>query len=111
LLEALRDKANQVCPPECAPREIEKGGHCVPKRPQQASPSSDPFRRDASPALAQKPVPGALSHDPAPGALRTGQIVLVDDGSCPRGQIKELAGGTPEMLARHLPRAHRCIPR
>ncbi len=35
-----------------------------------------------------------LPKDPAEGHLRAGEQVLVDDGSCPAGQIKELTGGT-----------------
>jgi hypothetical protein len=35
-----------------------------------------------------------LAKDPEQGHLRPGQQVLVDDGSCPAGQIKELTGGT-----------------
>jgi hypothetical protein len=34
-----------------------------------------------------------LSREPAMGALKPGQRVLVDDGSCPAGQIKEVIGG------------------
>ncbi len=35
-----------------------------------------------------------LAKDPEQGHLRAGQQVLVDDGSCPAGQVKELTGGT-----------------
>lgn len=35
-----------------------------------------------------------LAKDPEQGHLLAGQQVLVDDGSCPAGQIKELTGGT-----------------
>lgn len=34
-----------------------------------------------------------LKTEPGPGALTYGMRVLVDDGSCPTGQIKELTGG------------------
>ena len=34
-----------------------------------------------------------LKKEPASHALRSGQVVLVDDGSCPAGQIKEVTGG------------------
>jgi hypothetical protein len=34
-----------------------------------------------------------LKRDPPMGALKPGQRVLVDDGSCPPGQIKQLIGG------------------
>jgi hypothetical protein len=41
--------------------------------------------------------------------LRLGQRMLVDDGSCPAGQIKEVSGAkmTPQGIAR----ARKCIPR
>ena len=34
-----------------------------------------------------------LKSEPGEGQLRSGQRVLVDDGSCPAGQIKEVVGG------------------
>jgi hypothetical protein len=41
--------------------------------------------------------------------LRLGQRVLVDDGSCPAGQIKEVSGA--QMTANGVIRARKCIPR
>jgi hypothetical protein len=41
--------------------------------------------------------------------LRLGQRVLVDDGSCPAGQIKEVSGA--RMTATGVLRAQKCIPR
>ena len=41
--------------------------------------------------------------------LRLGQRVLVDDGSCQAGQIKEVAGA--KMTATGVSRTSRCIPR
>ena len=34
-----------------------------------------------------------MKHEPPPGALKRGTVVLVDDGSCPAGQIKEVTAG------------------
>ncbi len=34
-----------------------------------------------------------LRREPAKGALRYGEKVLVDDGRCPRGQVREVTGG------------------
>jgi hypothetical protein len=34
-----------------------------------------------------------LKQEPPMGAIREGQVVLVDDGSCPAGQIKRVVGG------------------
>ncbi|MEM9047285.1 MAG: DUF6719 family protein [Pseudomonadota bacterium] len=52
--------------------------------------------------------PTLLSEDPAPGAIPHNEIVLVDDGSCPPGQVKELTGGNTTL---NIPRKQRCIPR
>lgn len=41
--------------------------------------------------------------------LRLGQRVLVDDGSCPAGQIKEVAGA--KMTPDGVTRSSKCIPR
>jgi hypothetical protein len=41
--------------------------------------------------------------------LRLGQRILVDDGSCPAGQIKEVSGA--KMTASGIQRAVKCIPR
>jgi hypothetical protein len=41
--------------------------------------------------------------------LRLGQRILVDDGSCPAGQIKEVSG--TKMTENGILRAQKCIPR
>jgi Family of unknown function (DUF6719) len=41
--------------------------------------------------------------------LRLGQRILVDDGSCPAGQIKEVSGA--KMTATGILRVLKCIPR
>ncbi len=41
--------------------------------------------------------------------LRLGQRILVDDGSCPAGQIKEVYGS--RMTASGILRARQCVPR
>jgi hypothetical protein len=43
------------------------------------------------------------------GDLRLGQRVLVDDGTCPTGQIKEVSGA--RMTTAGIMRARKCIPR
>lgn len=43
----------------------------------------------ASPTIAQAQV----KKEPPLGALQPGQVVLVDDGTCPAGQIKRVVGG------------------
>ena len=41
--------------------------------------------------------------------LRLGQRILVDDGSCPAGQIKEVSGA--RMTANGIQRSVKCVPR
>jgi hypothetical protein len=41
--------------------------------------------------------------------LRLGQRVMVDDGSCPPGQIKEVTG--VKLTATGVARARKCVPR
>ena len=41
--------------------------------------------------------------------LRLGQRILVDDGSCPAGQIKEVLGS--QMTTTGVLRTRKCIPR
>jgi hypothetical protein len=54
-----------------------------------------------------------LKKEPAMGALRQGQRVLVDDGTCPKGQIKEVIGGNHTSVGGNsqINRTRRCIPR
>ncbi|MDY8110172.1 DUF6719 family protein [Fulvimarina sp. 2208YS6-2-32] len=44
--------------------------------------------------------------EPAAGQLKTGQTVLVDDGSCPAGQVKQVTGSVPGV-----PRQKACVAR
>jgi hypothetical protein len=41
--------------------------------------------------------------------LRLGQRVMVDDGSCPAGQIKEVTG--IQLTTTGVARARKCVPR
>jgi hypothetical protein len=54
-----------------------------------------------------------LKHDPPAGSLASGQHVLVDDGSCPKGEIKEIVGGNNAGSGHHgtAPRITHCIRR
>lgn len=45
-----------------------------------------------------------LKAEPPKGGLKTGQRVLVDDGSCPAGQVKQVTGGSPNT-----PRLKECV--
>ena len=57
-----------------------------------------------------------LGTEPPEGRLRAGQRVLVNDGSCPRGQIKEVTGGSNRVFGTRTSkpgtsRLRRCIPK
>ena len=58
----------------------------------------------ATPATAQQ-----VSREQDIVDLRLGQRIMVDDGSCPAGQIKEVFGA--RMTESGILRAVRCIPR
>lgn len=54
-----------------------------------------------------------LKQEPAMGALREGQVVMVDDGSCPAGQIKRVVGGNHTKVGgtKQVIRQSSCVPR
>jgi hypothetical protein len=54
-----------------------------------------------------------LKKEPAMGKMRENERVLVDDGSCPAGQIKEVTGGNHTKVggSKQIERRRRCIPR
>ncbi|HKM87671.1 MAG TPA: DUF6719 family protein [Xanthobacteraceae bacterium] len=62
----------------------------------------------ANPAAAQ-----VVKREPAMGALKPGQRVLVDDGSCGPGKIKEVIGGDHKLVGgrSNILRQRRCIAR
>ena len=57
-------------------------------------------------AIAQAATAQAImKQEPPPGGLRRGQMVLVDDGSCPKGQIKQIIAGSEGRK-----RTRSCVP-
>ena len=58
----------------------------------------------AAPALAQQ-----VAREQDIIDLRLGQRVMVDDGSCPAGQIKEVTG--VKLTTTGVARARKCVPR
>jgi hypothetical protein len=51
---------------------------------------------------------GSVLHaEPGPGQLKAGQRVLVDDGSCPAGQVREVRGASDPSGQR----TRRCVKR
>jgi hypothetical protein len=47
-----------------------------------------------------------LQSEPPQGSLPVGKRVLVDDGTCPSGEIKQVVGG--DQLG--IPRKRQCVP-
>ena len=50
-----------------------------------------------------------VSREQDIGTLRLGQRVLVDDGTCPAGQVKQVSGS--KMTATGIVAARQCVPR
>jgi hypothetical protein len=61
------------------------------------------------PALALPVIAEPVSHEQDIVNLRLGQRVKVDDGTCPAGQIKEVAGA--KMGSTGIVRTRKCVPR
>jgi class 3 adenylate cyclase len=70
--------------------------------PSQAPPV--PAEKPSVPAYSKQ----VLRAEPALGQLPTGAAALVDDGTCPVGQIKQIVGGN---VTTGQPRLRSCIPR
>jgi hypothetical protein len=49
-----------------------------------------------------------LKEEPPKGTLPYRKVVYVDDGTCPRGEVKEVTGGSQE---KSVPRTVRCVKR
>ena len=57
-----------------------------------------------APAVAQQ-----VAREQDIADLRLGQRIMVDDGSCPAGQIKEVTG--VKLTTSGIARARKCVPR
>ena len=53
------------------------------------------------------------SREPPMGAKREGEVLLVDDGTCPKGQIKRVVGGNHTKVggSKQIIRTRSCVPR
>jgi hypothetical protein len=49
-----------------------------------------------------------IKTEPQPGTLHYGQVVYIDDGSCPSGEVKKLTGGDNVQA---IPRQVQCVKR
>lgn len=54
-----------------------------------------------------------VKQEPPMGAMREGQVLLVDDGSCPAGQIKRVVGGNHTKVGgtKQIVRTSSCVTR
>jgi hypothetical protein len=54
-----------------------------------------------------------LKQEPKMGGLREGETVLVDDGKCPKGQIRRVTGGNHVKAggSKQITRSSQCISR
>jgi uncharacterized caspase-like protein len=128
-LDAVKGKTSRVCPLECGVKQVERNGACVAKtcprgqvldadgdceRPKErtakhGSPSDQTRSTSTSIDPASKTIiPRHTDKEPAGGTVRTGMTMLVDDGSCPKGMIKEITGGDNRS---GIPRTRRCVRR
>jgi hypothetical protein len=82
--------------------------------------SAQPTEKQRVPREVARTGPATASQtvltEPPSGTLPHGHIVLVDDGSCPPGQIKQVIGGSNLILGTNtarpgVPRQRTCIPR
>ena len=49
-----------------------------------------------------------VKEKPATGDIPYGKVVYVDDGTCPKGEVKEVTGGSQD---KSIPRTVRCVKR
>ena len=54
-----------------------------------------------------------LKREPRMGALKEGQVVLVDDGKCPKGQLRQVTGGNHTEVGgtKQVRRSSQCVSR
>jgi class 3 adenylate cyclase len=91
----------------------ERGKEHVPHSAGPPIAAAPPQDKTVSPMPTEKPSAPAFSNqilktEPAIGQLPTGATALIDDGTCPDGQIKKIVGGD---ITTGQPRVRSCIPR
>ena len=59
-------------------------------------------------AIAAQTGQTVVKEAPKEGDIPYGKDVLVDDGTCPKGEVKEVTGGSS---AKAIPRKTRCVKR
>lgn len=76
------------------------------KNDQRSAAISPDATRSLSPASSG--FSNIVKQEPPGGTLAYGSVLLVDDGSCPRGKIKQITGGNNQM---NIDRQRRCVTR
>ncbi|HEY7204685.1 MAG TPA: DUF6719 family protein [Methylomirabilota bacterium] len=61
----------------------------------------------ASPAHGERKIE-YLKEEPPTGSIPYRKVVYVDDGTCPKGEVKEITGGSQ---TKSIPRQVRCVKR
>jgi hypothetical protein len=51
-----------------------------------------------------------LKQEPLEGKMVPGSVLLVDDGSCGKGRIKQVTGGETDAMNPR-PRTRKCVPK
>jgi hypothetical protein len=51
-----------------------------------------------------------LKQEPFEGKMVPGSVILVDDGTCGKGKIKQVTGGETDAMNSR-PRTRKCIPK
>jgi uncharacterized caspase-like protein len=103
---------------ETAPKETdlkEQGTSAAIAKPQAQPTAAKGKYQPTNPGrTTEKPPPAhsrlaqqSLTAEPPLGTLVPGSRWLVNDGSCPAGQVKEIIAGT---VSAHIPRQRRCVP-
>jgi len=80
----------------------------VASAPSVPAPSVSPAATPANVPVAPAFTNQIVTTEPAIGQLPTGAKALVDDGTCPAGQLKQVVGGN---VTTGQPRLRSCVPR
>jgi uncharacterized caspase-like protein len=130
-LDAVKGKTGRICPLECGVKQVERDGTCVaktcprgqtmdddgdcskPKEKERAAKQESPPDQSRSASVdvssgSRVVIPRKTDKEPADGTVRYGMTMLVDDGSCPKGMIKEITGGSNNH---GVSRTRRCVKR
>ena len=120
-LEALRGRSERVCPIECGAREVETNGRCVTKacpsgstlgangtcrKQQERAKTASRPPENSKPSDVRSPSggPRRTEQEPPPHTLGGKKSMQIDDGSCPKGQIKLISANMGHRIRSCIPR-------